>query len=73
MRGEDYRYTRWIHWDNTTLAGKWDDVDFAKELYDHTGDNSTSFDAWENENIAASNPQKAQELHGVLRSFFDKQ
>jgi hypothetical protein len=55
MRNAQWRYTRWLIWNNVTLSSEWDG-DFEEELYSHAGDNSTSYDAFDNENVAAANP-----------------
>ena len=41
-----------------------------EELYAHTGDDSTSMDAWENVNVAAARSDVAAALGRQLRAFF---
>ncbi len=71
MRNQAWRYTRWLVWRNSSLTSDWDG-DFVDELYAHTGDDSTDMDAWENVNVAASNPDIVKNLFGRLRTFFDR-
>lgn len=70
IRTDNWRYTAWFHWDKATLASNWDGP-FAEELYDHTGDDSTDMDNFENENLAKKNPEQAMHLHKQLRDFFE--
>jgi iduronate 2-sulfatase len=70
IRNPDWRYTRWLEWDTTTLTSKWDGA-FVDELYAHTGDNSTNMDEWENLNVAVENPDIVAQLSARLRTFFD--
>ena len=71
MRNAQWRYTRWLIWNNVTLSSEWDG-DFEEELYSHAGDNSTSYDAFDNENVAAANPAVVALLSARLRAFFDR-
>jgi hypothetical protein len=41
-----------------------------RELYDHSGDDSTNMDKWENVNIAKANPKVAAQLRERLLTFF---
>ena len=43
----------------------------TEELYDHTGDDSTDMDKYENENLASSQPGVAAQLHAQVRAFFE--
>jgi len=72
VRSNNWRYTRWIKWNGTSLQGVWGDDDFAEELYNHIGDESNDLDKWENENVVTQQPEIAQQLYRVLRLFFDK-
>lgn len=74
MRNADWRYTLWLPWRNATLTADWDAPPgaWAEELYAHTGDDSTSMDAWENVNSAAATPAVAKALRARLRAFFDR-
>jgi arylsulfatase A-like enzyme len=73
MRNADWRYTVWLPWRNETLTAEWDAPAgaWAEELYAHTGDESTSMDAWENVNAAAASPAVAAALRARVRAFFD--
>lgn len=71
VRTAEWRYTIWLMWDKERLVPRWDG-DFAEELYDHRGDDSTSFDRWENVNLAAQEPATAARLRQKLRAFFEK-
>ena len=71
VRNTQWRFTRWLVWNNSTLTSDWDG-DRVDELYAHAGDNSTSFDAWDNENVAAANPDVVTQLAARLRAFFDR-
>ncbi|XP_065194417.1 ulvan-active sulfatase-like [Sycon ciliatum] len=51
VRTADWRYTEWVYFHNTTMTHDWD-RNFGVELYDHRGDDGTSFAAWENQNLA---------------------
>ena len=58
-------------WNGTSLTPQWDQV-HARELYDHAGDRGTSFDDWENANVAGQ-PQYAtlvEQLHTQLQLAF---
>ena len=57
------------HWNQERLEAEWDG-DYAEELYDHRGDNSTSFDPWDNANLAQEYPAKAKQLKRQLETFF---
>lgn len=72
----DWRYTSWLHWDARAQCAVWYDGDqtgsnvtaiYARELYNHTGDDGTDFDAFENENLAAvpTNAPLMQELQVI--------
>lgn len=55
MRTAQYRYTRWLRWNKTTLLAEWDG-DYAEELYDHADDDGTTFGLYEWHNQAQANP-----------------
>jgi arylsulfatase A-like enzyme len=45
---DDWRYTIWLKWDNTTMAPaetEWDTPTFGHELYNHTGDTGLWWDS----------------------------
>ena len=77
IRGARFRYTAWLPWDGDRLTGKWDEKApwEGEELYDHDGDDGSSFDAfpkgWKN---LASDPAFAADklrLAAALRAFFE--
>ena len=66
VRVDNWRYNAWLSFNGTTNRGDWDSVGpgilsatigqkglLGEELYDHTGDDGTDFDAFENVNLAA--------------------
>lgn len=69
VRTPQWRYTLWLVWDNATLSPQWDGPS-AEELYNHTSDDSASFDLWENVNLATENPAIVQTLKTQLLTFF---
>ena len=71
VRNTQWRFTRWLVWNNVSLTSDWDG-DYVDELYAHAGDNSTSFDAWDNVNLASANPGVVAQLAARLRAFFDR-
>lgn len=70
VRTPAWRYTLWVHWDNATLAPVWGGPS-AEELYGHVDDTSSSFDRWENVNVAADNPKVVKSLRKQIVDFFD--
>lgn len=52
-RSTAFRYTAWMKWDGKRLGVNWTSTPYAEELYDHTADDGTDFDAFENENMLA--------------------
>jgi len=69
IRSKRWRYTVWYRWIGNILSSDWDG-DFADELYDHKGDDSTDFDKWENINVSAQNPEVCIRLRSKIESFF---
>lgn len=67
LRNANWRSTAWYKWDGSALRALWDG-----ELYAHTGDESRSFDAYENVNLASAQPAVALALRKRLREFFDR-
>lgn len=63
MRTPDFRYTRWLRWNQTNLTSEWDG-DFAEELYNHTLDHGTTFGLFESYNLAQALPE-VREGEGV--------
>ena len=70
IRNAAWRYTLWLAWDKVNLVALWDGEEFAEELYSHAGDDGTSLEAWDNENVAAGNAAVAAQLRARLRAFF---
>ena len=68
MRTSEWRYTEWVRWDGDTLSPDWT-VKAGVELYDHNGDNGTSFDTHENVNIAVDHPDVVARLSKQLHSL----
>ena len=78
LRTDKFRYTAWIPWNRSNLVGIWNSsialwpTDGAnlinRELYDHTGDDGSDPDGFENENLADDPAYEAivAELHEVL-------
>lgn len=70
VRSPDWRCTLWFAWDKNTGCADWSTSPYATELYDHHGDDGTQFAAFENENVAASNPDIVAKHAAVLRAHF---
>ena len=45
LRTEAYRYTEWLPWDGAALRPRFEAEPVGVELYNHTGDNGSDFDA----------------------------
>ena len=71
IRTPDWRLTLWLRWNGTALAAHWDGP-AAVELYNHTGDDGSDMDAFENENLADAIPGVAAGLRARLAAFFKK-
>eukprot|EP01047_Picozoa_sp_COSAG01_P029778 COSAG01_NODE_2054_length_8538_cov_4.853656_7_plen_936_part_00 len=76
VRVSDWRYTAWMRWNYTSSCAVWsggaDGGVYARELYDHAGDDGTDFDKFENANVAsdAANAAVVTKLHAaVVRRF----
>ena len=52
------------------LAAEWASPEYAEELYSHAGDDSSSFDGWEDANLAEQKPEVAEYLRHKLHRFF---
>eukprot|EP01063_Lacrimia_lanifica_P012646 TRINITY_DN19305_c0_g1_i1.p3 TRINITY_DN19305_c0_g1~~TRINITY_DN19305_c0_g1_i1.p3 ORF type:complete len:195 (+),score=51.48 TRINITY_DN19305_c0_g1_i1:141-725(+) len=79
VRDAHFRYTLWLEWDGAKLAGKWEtaaDGGAGEELYDHTGDDGSSFDAFPRgwRSLAADTAHAVDKvrLRAALQAFFDK-
>jgi len=69
IRTQTHRFTQWAAWNGTSLTPVWSAPrwpDLGEELYSHVGDDGTDFDAFENENCNASEPQVAATLRALL-------
>ena len=71
IRTPDWRLTLWLRWNGTALVADWGGP-AAVELYNHTGDDGSDMDAFENENLAAAFPGVAAGLRARLAAFFKK-
>lgn len=76
VRVDDWRYTMWLAFDGKRNRGDWAGLPASlhgEELYAHKGDTGADFDAFENENVAASqaNAPMVRELRQLLRTRFD--
>ena len=69
MRSQTARYTAWFPFNHTSLKAEWT-LPYAAELYAHVGDDSTEMDNFENENVAAAQPDLAAAMHAELLEFF---
>ena len=65
LRTDQFRYTEWVRWNGSSLAPNWDVV-YARELYDHAGDNGTNFDDFEVVNELDSFERTQPELVAAL-------
>eukprot|EP01079_Euglenida_sp_SAG-EU17-18_P002441 gene2441-514_t len=73
VRTDEWRYTEWYQFLGEDLLPSCDHIR-GTELYPHTGDNGTDFNAFENVNLAAdgAHNQTAATLHDLLRVSFWK-
>ena len=62
IRTDTWRCVLWMHWDGQNLRGDFRKPPAAVELYDHHGDTELDFDAFENENVAESNPNVVAQM-----------
>lgn len=71
IRTDLYRYTEWLRWNGTLLKADWSRV-VGTELYDHSGDDDTSFDNFENTNLADKPDYQTirSQLHQQLKNMF---
>ena len=73
VRSEEWRATFWMWWDGLRLVGDFERGPVAVELYAHKGDlGSPDYDAWENENVAESNPDAVASLLAMARTHWAK-
>merc|ERR1712046_348147 len=73
IRTEHWRYTEWAKWDGKKLQAIWE-KSAGVELYDHDGDagedSKTSYEQFENVNVAEHNPAVVANLSKRLRDHF---
>jgi len=79
IRDSRFRYTLWLKWNGTLLQGKWNTASsggVGEELYDHSGDDGSSFDAypvgWKSLAADAKYAKDKLRLRKALQAFFDK-
>eukprot|EP01065_Artemidia_motanka_P017746 TRINITY_DN21173_c0_g1_i2.p2 TRINITY_DN21173_c0_g1~~TRINITY_DN21173_c0_g1_i2.p2 ORF type:complete len:247 (+),score=70.05 TRINITY_DN21173_c0_g1_i2:873-1613(+) len=70
VRTDSWRYTVWYRWNKTALKPLWEG-EYGEELYDHVGDDGSSFD-FENVNLAQQHPDVSSMLREQIRGFFSK-
>lgn len=71
IRTEEWRYTEWVAWDGQLLKPDFTKPLAGRELYAHSGDDGTDYDAFENENLAdlAKYSATVDKLSGQLRKM----
>lgn len=76
IRDAKFRYTRWLPWNGKTLQGRWDMNPVGEELYDHDGDNGSSFDNFplDWKNLVNNGTYKSERIRlaNALQNFFLK-
>jgi iduronate 2-sulfatase len=75
LRVKNFRYTEWLKWNSTSLSPILDSKPVGIELYDHTGDDGTSFDGpYEVYNLAgvAKYSEIQKQLATKLREIYPK-
>ena len=73
LRTDAWRYTEWPRWNGSALEPQWDAPLVGAELYNHTGDDGTSFDgAFEAVNLAGDPAYAAvrAQLSAQLRAAY---
>ena len=73
LRTQQFRLTEWLSWNATSLTPSWDTPLLGAELYDHDGDDGSSFDgAFEVVNLADSPAYASQRaaLSALLRTAY---
>jgi hypothetical protein len=73
VRTPDWRLVRWMNWNATSYKTDWTQDPYATELYPHTGDNGTTFDVFETDNVAGdpANAGVIKQLTQLLVSMYD--
>ena len=72
VRTDEWRATFWMHWLGDKLVGDFSRKPAAVELYSHAGDKESDFDAFENENVAAANPDVVAKHLAIARAHWEK-
>merc|ERR1711966_15851 len=74
VRPENWRYTVWLHWDGDNLVGDFSKPPVGVELYGHTGDKESDFNAFENKNLADDPQYKSfvDEHHALAVAHWSK-
>lgn len=72
VRTDNWRYTVWLQWDGTKLAGDFSRPPIGVELYAHTGDDGTDFDSFENVNVATDPENQAivADMHAKAKAHW---
>lgn len=73
VRVPDWRYTAWMWWDGSKLAGDFTRPAAGVELYAHSGDDESDFDLYENVNVASVPANKAvvAQMHKLVQQQWD--
>lgn len=73
VRTPDWRHVRWMNWNPKTFKTDWTQDAYAEELYPHTGDNGTTFDVFETDNVAGdpANAGVIKQLTQLLLDIYD--
>eukprot|EP00041_Stephanoeca_diplocostata_P016505 m.325400 g.325400 ORF g.325400 m.325400 type:complete len:709 (+) comp20385_c0_seq1:72-2198(+) len=69
IRTDAWRYTEWVKFNGSSLTPIWTEV-VGKELYNHTLDNATDYDAFENVNEVGTQSTVAAQLSDLLHMAF---
>lgn len=73
VRTNSWRATFWMPWLGDKLAADFDRGPAAVELYSHDGDAESDFNAFENANVAASNPDIVAKHFTIAKAQWHKQ
>ncbi len=72
LRTKRWRMTQWVEWNGSSLLPRWN-ATVGTELYDHEGDDGFDFDAFENTNENASQPEVVAQLSSLLHRIVKEQ
>ena len=72
LRTRRWRLTQWVRWNGSSLMPQWGDS-VGTELYNHDGDDGYDFDAFENRNEQASNPEVVHRLSELLKKVVSEE